>query len=144
VSADPFTISQSALDAFIQAWEIHTLPKAEWTHAAHVAVCAYYHHQFGPAKALSLMRERIPLYNVAIGGQNTADAGYHETLTILWCQIVAAFLAAQQFATPLAAVRAATAEFGADRKRHELYYTFDVVRDQLARRQWVPPDKQPQ
>ena len=89
------------------------------------------------------MRERIPLYNVAVGGENTADSGYHETLTILWCQIVAEFLAPQQFATPLAAVCAATSEFGDDKKRHELYYTFDVVRDRLARRQWVPPDKQP-
>ena len=41
---DPSTIPQSALDSFIHAWELRTLPKAEFTHAAHVAVCAYYHH----------------------------------------------------------------------------------------------------
>src|SRR5580698_7392010 len=34
--------SREALDEFIARWEAGTLPKVQWTHAAHVAVGTYY------------------------------------------------------------------------------------------------------
>ncbi len=122
-------------------WEARTLPKAEWTHAAHVAICAFYTAEFGAVDALRRMREGIPLYNEAVGGQNTEDSGYHETLTCLWAKIVANFMALGQFATRCAAVSAAVQRFGQERKLHEAFYTYDVVTDRRARREWVPPDK---
>ncbi len=139
----PFLASETSLREFVRQWELHALPKAEWTHAAHVAVCAFYAATFGPAKALRRMREGIPLYNVAVGGQNTEDSGYHETLTCLWAKIVGDFVAARQFASPFAAVEATVLRYGQERKLHEMFYTFDVVADRRARREWVPPDKLP-
>ena len=139
----PFLASESALCEFVAEWEARTLPKAQWTHAAHVAVCAFYTAQLGHTEALRRMREGIPVYNLAVGGQNTADSGYHETLTCLWAQIIADFLATQQFATPFAAVESTVLRYGQERKLHETFYTFDVVADRLARREWVPPDKTP-
>ncbi len=121
-------------------WESHQLEKAAWTHAAHVAVCAFYTAEFSAADALRRMREGIPLYNAAVGGQNTADSGYHETLTCLWAKIVGDFIAAGQFATPYAAVCATVERFGEERKLHEAFYSYDVVADRRARREWVPPD----
>jgi hypothetical protein len=39
--APPAYLTDGAtLEAFIGAWRAGTLPKPEWTHAAHVAVCA--------------------------------------------------------------------------------------------------------
>jgi hypothetical protein len=86
------------------------------------------------------MQEGIPTYNVAVGGQNTEDSGYHETLTCLWAKIVSDFIAAGQFPTTMAAVSETVARYGEERKLHEAFYTFDVVADKRARREWVPPD----
>ena len=137
----PFLSSDSSLSSFIHQWEARTLPKADWTHAAHVAVCAFYTAEYGPADALRRMREGIPLYNLAVGGQNTEDAGYHETLTCLWAKIVADFLADESYSTPFYAVEATVLRYGQERKLHESFYTYDVVANRLARRQWVPPDR---
>jgi hypothetical protein len=140
-SVDPFLASDSSLRDFVALWEARRLPKAEWTHAAHVAVCAFYAAEFGPLDALRRMREGIPIYNVAVGGQNTQESGYHETLTCLLAKIVGDFIAAGEFTTPYAAVCAAVQRFGQQRKLHEEFYTYDVVADRRARREWVPPDK---
>ncbi len=137
----PFLASDSTLRAFVAEWEARTLPKAQWTHAAHVAVCAFYTVEHGHTEALRRMREGIPVYNAAVGGQNTEDSGYHETLTCLWAQIIADFMATQQFTTPFAAVEAAVLRYGQERKLHETFYSYNVVADRRARREWVPPDK---
>jgi hypothetical protein len=138
-----FLESPSALTDFVRQWEAHTLPKVQWTHAAHVAVCAFYTAEFGHAEALRRMRHGIPLYNVAVGGLNTEDSGYHETLTCLWARIVNDFLAGRAFPTAFAAVEAAVQRYGQQRKLHEAFYTFDVVADRRARREWVPPNVSP-
>ena len=87
------------------------------------------------------MRAGVPLYNEAVGGQNTEDSGYHETLTCLWAKIVSDFVAAGEFATPYAAVYATVQQFGQQRKLHQEFYTYDVAADRRARREWVPPDR---
>jgi hypothetical protein len=135
-----FLLSASTLDEFVRAWEARTLPKVQWTHAAHVAVCAFYTAEFGHAEALRRMRTGIPLYNVAVGGENTDNAGYHETLTCLWANIVRDFLAATVFPTTFDAVQAAVLRYGQERKLHQAFYRYDVVADHRARREWVPPD----
>jgi len=137
--AASFLASDSSLRDFVALWESRRLEKAAWTHAAHIAVCAFYSAAFGPAEALRRMREGIPLDNVAVGGENKEDSGYHETLTCLWARIVSDFVAEGRFATPYAAVCAAVRRFGEERKRHERFYTYDVVADRRARREWCPP-----
>jgi hypothetical protein len=139
----PFLASESSLRNFVSEWELHALPKEQWTHAAHVAVCAFYTVEHGHTHALRRMREGIPLYNSAVGGQNTEDSGYHETLTCLWAQIIADFMATQQFATSFAAVEATVLRYAQERKLHEAFYSYNIVADRRARREWVPPDKSP-
>lgn len=122
---------------FVAAWQDCTLPKEAFTHAAHVAVAAHF-IAVSPEDALAQLRSGIRRFNEAVGGANTADAGYHETLTRFWTILVARHVPAG--ATPLRAARAATAEFGHRRDLHTLYYSFDVVRSTEARRLWIPPD----
>ncbi len=59
-----------------------SLPKQEWTHAAHFAATLHLlRHQSdfdGPRDLPAIIRA----YNVAIGGQNTDTAGYHATITL--------------------------------------------------------------
>jgi len=125
----PFVKSDAALDQFVREWEAGSLPRASWTHAAHVAVAAYYASGHPACQALQLTREGILRYNSATGTENTVKSGFHETLTRLWARIIGEFLRSHAFGSRLEAVRAAVEAFGEDRDRHRLYYSFDVVRD---------------
>lgn len=137
----PYLVDDASLDAFIASWRAGTLPKPAWTHAAHVAVCAYHAFNAVPLQAVfETMKSGIVAYNEAVGTANTATSGYHETLTRFWAGIVVAHLAQARPATRLDAVRSAVATFGEARQLHAAYYRVDVVRDPTARATWVAPD----
>ena len=137
----PYLADEAALEAFIAAWRAGTLPKTAWTHAAHVAVCAYYGWADVPLdEVFAAMKAGIVAYNEAVGTANTPTSGYHETLTRFWAGTVVAHLAAVRQPTRLEAVRAAVAAFGEARNLHAAHYSFDVVRDPSARATWVAPD----
>lgn len=58
-----------------------TLPRAEWTHAAHFAAALWlmrYRPELDPAAAMPGLIRR---YNEAVGGINDDSQGYHETIT---------------------------------------------------------------
>ena len=74
---------EPTLEAFLHGFETGTLPKACWTHAAHIFTGASYVHSCGEAAAIDRMRARVSAYNLAVGGQNTPTNGYHETVTVL-------------------------------------------------------------
>jgi hypothetical protein len=132
-----------ALESFLHRFETGTLPKAEWTHAAHVAAAAYYLHGSSFTIVLPFMRARISAFNLAVGGANTPTSGYHETLTYFWLLIVAEFLRQNPPASKLAAARHAVATFGEARTLHSLYYSGDLVKDSAARLAWRAPDLLP-
>jgi hypothetical protein len=129
------------IDRFFEAWRTHRLPKEQWTHAAHVSMCAYVAFDRNFEETLDFMREGIWNYNAAVGGKNTESSGYHETLTHLWVRVIRDYLSACAPTTREEAVRLAVEKFGEDRKLHELYYSFDIVNDRQARREWIPPDR---
>jgi hypothetical protein len=87
------------------------------------------------------MKAGILHHNTSVGTPNTEDNGYHETLTRFWAGEIGAFVRSGRFPLRLEAVRAAVAEFGGGRERFRLFYSFDVVRDRRARREWVAPDR---
>jgi flavin reductase (DIM6/NTAB) family NADH-FMN oxidoreductase RutF len=139
----PFLENEHAMDDFVHRWERGTLPKASWTHAAHVAIAAHYAFHFSQEEAFRMTRAGILHFNTCVGTQNAEDRGYHETLTRFWSGVVGDLVRRHAFSSRLGAVRAAIDCFGEDRDRHRLYYSFDVVRDGRARREWVPPDRFP-
>lgn len=57
-----------------------TLPKPDWTHAAHFAVALFLLKQDG-AVAFETMPPLIRAYNEATGVENSDTDGYHETIT---------------------------------------------------------------
>lgn len=135
-----FLTDDAALDAFVAAWQDGTLPKAAWTHAAHVAVCAFYCWGGAPVdRVFATMKAGILAYNAAVGTANTATSGYHETLTRFWAEIIVTHVAAVAPGSRLDAVRSAVDTFGHNRQLHAAYYRGDVVRDPVARARWVAP-----
>jgi hypothetical protein len=137
----PFLETAHALDAFVADWHGHRLPREAWTHGAHVGVCAYYAFDHDEESTLGIMRPGIRTFNESIGGQNTATSGYHETITRLWVMAIAAHLRANPAASRLEAACSAVARFVDPGELLRQCYTFDVVADQRARAEWVPPDR---
>jgi hypothetical protein len=135
--------TQAALELFLKGFEEGTLDKREWTHGAHVAAAAYYLFGSNAVEVLPRMRVRIRSFNEAVGGQNTATSGYHETLTHFWLLMVEAHLREAKPESHLEAARTAVGRFGEERALHALYYSGDVVKDSEARLAWRAPDLRP-
>jgi len=138
-----FLESEILLQGFVEAWKAGKLPKAEWTHAAHVAMAAYFAFDHAAAATFAIMKTGILHHNTSVGTPNTDDNGYHETLTRFWSSEIGAFVRAGRYDSRWEAVRAAVLAFGSDRDRFRRFYSFDVVRDRRARREWVAPDRDP-
>ncbi|WP_298171269.1 hypothetical protein [Novosphingobium sp.] len=118
-----------------------TLPKLEWTHEAHLAACLWLIRErpdFAPEQDLP---GTIRAYNVAVGGENTDSAGYHETLTQLYIKGVRAFADTLAEGTSLVgAVNALLESEIGDRQWPLCYYSKERLFSVEARRGWVEPD----
>jgi hypothetical protein len=58
-----------------------TLPRADWTHEAHLAAIAAILLDYPQVRPEADMPGIISGYNVAVGGVNDDTQGYHETIT---------------------------------------------------------------
>ena len=134
---------EPAIDAFLMAFESGTLPGSAFTHAAHIFTGACYVHALGEPAALARMRNRIPAFNLAVGGQNTAISGYHETITVFWIKLLTGFRAAHPTIARALFAHNAVREFAPRRQILGEYYDYDVVSSLEARRSWIPPNLQP-
>ena len=134
--------SEKNIVQLIDGFESGTWPAAEFGHAAHVTVAAWY--ILNTEDALDQLRARIPVYNVRQGNANTPDSGYHETLTVFWFHVISDFLADLPAGTgKTEAIQAAVEHFGSTRSLFRAYYDFDIVKSQTARAEWIPPSAAP-
>ena len=77
-------------DALWTAFHERTLPAASWTHATHLRMAWMHLARYGLDEAHVLMRVGIIRLNAAHGLVETAQRGYHETITRVWLVLVAA------------------------------------------------------
>lgn len=133
--------TEGEIAAFVAAFEDGTLPKARWTHAAHVLTGAWYVHALGEAGATDAMRMRVRAYNEAVGGRNTATSWYHETITVFWIKVLALFRDSAGEVSRAEFAHAAATRFGEARRLHERFYAGDVMASERARAEWVEPDR---
>ena len=138
----PFT-SEAEVIAISEGVVARTLPKPEWTHAAHFAAAVWL-----IAGQSVLVPERdmpglIRAYNSATGVANTDHEGYHETITQASLRATRGFLAGLPEGTALFA--ACNALLATDLGRRDWLLTY-WSRERLfsveARRGWVEPDVQ--
>lgn len=137
-----FLENEHAFAEFLDGFEQGTLPRPVWTHAAHLAVGAWYLLSFAEKEAIQRVRSGIQHYNECAGIANTPDSGYHETLTLFWLGILVEQVS--DFSSghdKLDAIRRVVAEFAPQRDLFKQYYSFDVVASQEARARWIPPDR---
>jgi hypothetical protein len=142
VADRPFA-SDEELEELVSGFENRSLPKARWTHRAHLAVGLVYCDRMPAPVALALLRERIRRCNVAIGGENSSTAGYHETITRFYVYIVRRFIAEDRDERTLSERANRLFErYGArDLPRH--YYSEARLFSTEARASWVEPDLRP-
>jgi hypothetical protein len=120
-----------------------SLPKPEWTHAAHFAVTLWLIRQY-PARDLEReLPGLIRAFNQASGTPNTDTGGYHETITRASLAAARHVLEASP-GLPLHAVLDALLDSPLGDSRWLLeYWSRDRLFSVEARRQWLPPDRKP-
>ena len=132
------------LDELVRMFLAETLPRAQWTHVAHLRVGAWHVHQFGATEALPRLRDGIRRLNQAHGTPNTPTGGYHETITAAYVVVIAQFLAAGEPALPFEAlVERLITDPIADRALLLRFWTKEVLLSPAARAAWVAPDRAP-
>ena len=78
-----------------------TLPRAEWTHEAHLAATTYLLIKRPDIDLDAKLPDIIRGYNESVGGVNDDTQGYHETITRLFLHGVRLFLAEADLDEPL-------------------------------------------
>ena len=141
MTTHPCAASPDTLDAFVADWHAGRVPRTEWTHGAHVAVCAYYAFAEDTETTFTIVKAGILAFARGHGIVHTATSGYHETLTRFWTLAIAGHVRAGGATSRWEAARAALDRFGDDRDLPQRAYSFDVVRDVRARAVWVAPDR---
>lgn len=136
-------VTEAEIDAFLAAFEGCTLPKAEWTHSAHLLTGACYVHGMQREAALAKMRECVRRYNESVGGKNTETSGYHETVTVMWIRLLDGLRRESVPMDRAQFVALAVEQFASRRDIFREYYDFDLVGSTEARLRWVAPTLKP-
>ena len=76
------------LRSIVEGFEKHSLPAHKWTHEAHLTTGLWYVYHEGYCVALCKIRSGIISYNLAMGGINDIESGYHETITLFWIWVL--------------------------------------------------------
>jgi hypothetical protein len=138
----PYRTSAEVL-RLVREFEACTLPRAEWTHYAHLTVGLWYLLRHDEAAATRLVRGGIKRYNSAWGIEATPMGGYHETITLFYVWAIAKFLThADRDCTLAALANSLISEFG-DKGLPLAYYSRERLMSWEARMRWVEPDLKP-
>ena len=78
------TIVTKRVERLVRQFEAGTLPRAHWTHQAHVRVGLWYLLSLGLGGAMRRMRRMVRRYNTLTGKTLHERAAYHETITVHW------------------------------------------------------------
>ena len=116
------------------------LPKAEWTHEAHLATCAWLileRPDIAPERDLPALIRR---YNESVGGVNNDTEGYHETITQVYVRAVRGHLATTEGQGLVERVNAVLLAPEGRRDWPLRFYSAELLFSREARLGWVEPD----
>ena len=119
-----------------------SLPKPEWTHAAHFAA-AFWLLRRPDRDAVRDMPGLIRAYNEATDTPNTDTGGYHETITVASLRAARAWLAARPHTSLHIALEELLASSFGRSDWLLSHWTRAVLFSVAARRGWVEPDVKP-
>jgi len=133
--------SDAEIDSIGQGLLERSLPKSEWTHAAHFAAAfwALRHPNMDAAREIPTL---IRAYNESTGVHNTDTSGYHETITLASLRAARAWLAGRP---GMALYEALNQLLASEYGRSDwllAYWSKDLLFSVTARRAWLEPDLQ--
>jgi hypothetical protein len=118
-----------------------TLPKAEWTHEAHLAACVWLLTERPDIDVERDLPAIISGYNEVVGGVNDDTQGYHHTITLIYVAAVRDFLS--RGAADRSLVESVNALLAAPEGKRDWpfgLYSRDRLFSVEARRRYVAPD----
>lgn len=132
------------IDEIVRGFLTASLPREDWTHAAHFAVTLWLLRHRPERTRLANMCGLIRAYNDATGTANTPSSGYHETITIASLQAAKLFLDICPPDMPLCQILNALMA-GPPGKSDWLlaFWNRETLFSPEARAHWVAPDKAP-
>jgi len=118
-----------------------TLPKAEWTHEAHIAATCWLileRPDIAPERDLPGLIRR---YNESVGGVNSDTEGYHDTITRVYLHGIRLFLSETRAGEPLSELVNDLLLSPMGRRDWPLrFYSRDRLLSVAARRGFLNPD----
>jgi len=120
-----------------------SLPKAEWTHEAHLAACLWIMTERLDIDMVRDMRGIISAYNEAVGGVNDDRAGYHDSITHSFIAGVRSWLGRTEADTLVGRVNGLLLAPEGRRDWPLGFYSRDRLFSIEARRNCIPPDLKP-
>lgn len=121
-----------------------TLPKAEWTHEAHLGATLWLLRDRRDIDVDGEIATIIRRYNESVGGVNDATQGYHESITRAFVAGVRAHLATRPPTEPLVeAVNTLLAAPAGKRDWPLRFYSPALLKSAVARLTLVTPDLAP-
>lgn len=136
-------MTDDEIDRIAKGFCARTLPKAEWTHAAHFATALWLILMRADILVEQDMPDMIRDYNEAVGGVNSDTAGYHETITQASLHMTRRILTGlPNGATPSAALTVLLASPLGNKDWPFAYWSRERLMSKEARQAWVAPDLQ--
>ncbi len=134
--------SEEEIDKLVERFQIRTLEKEKWTHFAHLTTGLYFLKTHDQHDATCRIKSGIVAYNIAVGGENTGNSGYHETMTIFWMEVLHFFVNEFPEDTLLELSKRFLTSPLADKKLPMDFYDAETLMSPLYRSRYIAPDKQ--
>jgi hypothetical protein len=118
-----------------------TLPRAEWTHEAHLAATIYLVLKHAEIDLDGELPGIISRYNESVGGVNSDTEGYHDTITRAYLRGIRLFLEEADTGRPIHELVNELLMSPMGRRDWPLrFWSKDRLMSVEARRGWVEPD----
>ena len=118
-----------------------TLPRAEWTHEAHLAATTYLVLKRPEIDLDAELPDIIRSYNASVGGVNSDTEGYHDTITRSYLKGIRLFLEEADERRPIHELVNELLMSPMGRRDWPLrFWSKDLLMSVEARRHWVDPD----
>jgi hypothetical protein len=136
-----FFTSDAEIEHLGEHFLARTLPKAEWTHEAHLATTTWLLLRHPDIDVDRELPGLIRRYNESVGGVNSDSEGYHETITRVFLHGVRLFLSEADPAEPLHELVNELLLSPMGRRDWPLrFYSRERLLSVEARREFIPPD----
>lgn len=129
----------SQAEELVRHFQALTLPKAAWTHPAHLQIGLWHVLRFSQDEAIIRLRSGIQALNESHGNANTNESGYHDTITRFWVLWILQFVAGVEATESIDAL-AASLITAAPSNLPLQYYSRERLYSVAARLSWVEPD----